>query len=738
MANELTAPIRYAVVTPRPEGRLLYEPRTIEVTPIDARHINTMDPIERVQLVKATKLPYAMPELERRFTHPLPEVLPHTLELAASLASHRANLEEERRYEAQTQELRSASEEQKKKVRATSWGKFRKTQEFSRISQEAQTAEAPLEERRRSAQAMREAVLDDFIDNLFFKRNGVNHFTNGVQDLLSQSSFIGIDVAILLKDAAERLNNLQHPEHLFFLRYKDGIDNFLQVGDAEFMKQIMATAFSPNEKSDVVTPHLTELAKALYSYYWRNVDVLYGAEEKAPTLALMYDAVFAASLTDDVTTIDLVVRDLWARIGKNLPKLEREYYGALAIRKGEMAQFGSQFIQSAVRHEPVESLLQRFNPIERGFICGKYTDVTDGFLTISAFASHMLGLTDYYDVWHKTYKAGWAEIESGKYKAQKNRFISLVLTQYEDVKPVASQLPTFFDQKTIAYMEMGHLRTDHFHQYQTATTDEERQQLIDTEAAGLTQHHATNPNFMFVLMSGSHGAETYQEMRDTLKQNKQLAHEIQYKNIWFVAENGDKYFRADDAELGEYSINSLTFYPDAPTRGARAEVRTALTSEGKPINFTIYVSHDGAFLDSDRNPLTFQSTYRIPFSNLILKRLHFITSGALAERRKRARTEEPPEEKPDEESRRSHWRTLTSTPDRVYTLTSAEAKKHAAYVKAVYGHDIYQANAERRAAGELGPSQVITFVKAIKGTREPNRIVYDPEYQTSSSATSGK
>jgi len=215
------------------------------------------------------------------------------------------------------------------------------------------------------------------------------------------------------------------------------------------------------------------------------------------------------------------------------------------------------------------------------------------------------------------------------------------------------------------------------------------------------------------------------EVDDLIEMNREIIDRIRYKNMWFVAPWGDQFSLKNNPELSDYKIRSITFYPHAESEGNLVVIE--MTTK-VPHKYSLIITPEGHFRHQDKLPLDLAGWLQATFENFVLKRLEFITRGAEDQAEAVKTKEEKEKEEREEIVRRSHYRVLTSTPDRKYTLMSWSARQHAQYVKENYGIDVYEETLRRKSEGALRENQVITFVRETIGWRdEPYQLVYREE-----------
>lgn len=220
-----------------------------------------------------------------------------------------------------------------------------------------------------------------------------------------------------------------------------------------------------------------------------------------------------------------------------------------------------------------------------------------------------------------------------------------------------------------------------------------------------------------------------EDIERILKENTYLWRMVLDNPKWFVSPRGDSFTRAEssDPQLGEYDIDSLTFNTDK-RRPREHLVTVMITNFGHPLIF--WLDTQGNLLDSTRQLLPVEPSYKQTFLNLVLKRLYTITSGVLS-------TAEGEEVEVGEGHaliwyKRAHYRKLESTDDNPITLQSYGARAHAAEIKAKYGINIYEENERRKKAGTLELNEFLTFVRETEPTipipdNQPNILKYKPE-----------
>jgi len=221
-------------------------------------------------------------------------------------------------------------------------------------------------------------------------------------------------------------------------------------------------------------------------------------------------------------------------------------------------------------------------------------------------------------------------------------------------------------------------------------------------------------------------ARSQEQLEQYEEENRYLWNEVLDNQKWFVSPRGDRFNGDDDPLLQERFLDSMTFRIE---REHPQEYIVDLTMPGIQTPIRLWLDRHRNVRDRDRGVLLVDRSAKTAFTNAILKRLYYITSGLLSK-------DPTGEENGDGDSlnleyRRAHYTILNSTSTRPITMTSHGALIHAQEVLEQYGIDIFAEIARRRRIGRLMPHQYLTFTREV--TPEvvarnilPNIIKFDP------------
>jgi hypothetical protein len=263
---------------------------------------------------------------------------------------------------------------------------------------------------------------------------------------------------------------------------------------------------------------------------------------------------------------------------------------------------------------------------------------------------------------------------------------------------------------------------------------EKRERDFQTRAKVIKVSSSTKEMKEHFLTSDYLASFWYEELGDdarrtierTERENVHLWREVLDNPIWFVSPRGDKFIGEDDPQLVSKAIESLTVRIDkAHPREHKVILMIAQVQE--PLEF--WLDTNRQLLNSSRRLVNVDTAVMQVFTNALLKRLYYITSGLLS-------TDQEQERKIAGEGdkvpyRRAYYRIMESTDTRPITMRSPGAQTHAKEVLEEYGIDIYNEIQRRRDARTLRPDQYLTFVRETGGENFarnvlPNIIKYDP------------
>lgn len=716
--------------------------REIPIEPLTDSRLADLPLAERAKILKNMQGVYTRPSLERQFHYGLGKVDSATLQLAASIVDFKEKQEEFGQVQERRSAVKTEYELEKQAIRRRERG--RKKIELKVVEANAtwQTKDKSLAEEERTQKILKDTLVDIFIRDLFLQENGQSRLLLVVEDLVSQSSFTREDVSTLLRQASLKLRSRELLEDASFLQYKEGTDNFIQAGEAKILRQIVETAFSEISSNNPLSWQLKQASLDLLDFYWKNCESLFGKDEKTPRLAFIDDIFSAACLTEKITIVEQAIDYIWDKLKDKriLSLVEREYEEAIRISSVALPRIVKKIENDHKSLFPSESAarfflkvdreyLQYWNPQERHCFIDKYFDRLGDLNALSVLASSFAKKEKTFSRWDTEKQV--ADIDGHRMLNDYHDTLSGTLQVFF---PQAIKLNFLIDEilskkdyvkaRVVRFGEDGA-----FFNANIDTLEQKQRKFLRLKKILEIVHPAlregTEEKGITELIFSNFGLETVGEIKIISKQKEMLFRQIRDQNLWFVAENGDQYSIDMNPELSNYSIKKLTFYPYSKDGGWRVDIVTELIDkDGNPASMTYYIDRNGQFSSKSNKILKLPLWLCLPFEKFILERLHFITSGVLSQRDHHGLGER--EETREMEARRSHWRTLVSTPERVYTLTSSAAKRHADYVLETYGIDIYQENLRRRSVGTLGQNEYVTFVKAVlKQAKEPNQIVFN-------------
>lgn len=741
------APIKIEAVGIGNSGRPMSYFEYVPVEPLTRVQIAAMPRTERVALLQDQQLAYARPYLEEAFKQPLSEVKPDTLRLAVTIFDVQQR-NWELIYDANKRDAASKTyAEEKRKIRASGKSKGDQARAVESALKVWQQQDLSLKQEVEADKALKKDIIDLFIKDTLLTKDGPQNFLVAAEDLMSQTSISQDSIIRFLQEATARLKDVKVAEDLSHLRYKNGTDNFITEEDSQLLQNVVRLAFG-EAMTDPVKNQLGQVASSLINSYWRNNSSFYGTEEKTPKIAFLHDVSFAALITGDITVIKNTIKHIWSYIDLSLSDITNE---VTAIEKScldeavalatllENALGPNTTKKSVVQfiNEADPRIFNEFNPQYRRCFIGKNYDRRPSLHAVARFAHDVLGLKNYTE---RLFPLNIRIQFPNTQKAQE------VMRLMEYIDPLNKKIRNTFYQSTgLDDLAMNYAKRDDYEKWVAGhisvssvddrlTNTKERQDIFSYNMARPDRRAQWSSSTPYAklgirMLFAQEGLEDLDNFEKVSSRNNRLFRGIRYSNLWFIAENSDRYSVANNPDLAQHSISSVVFSPEPQIEGWKIGIATDLrTLEGEPVSYTFHLNRDGKFLTESGvslNNALVPLWLRLPFERFILERLYFITSGVLGDRGAH-KTQEV--EGNQAEKRRHHWRKLISTKDRMYTLMSYSARRHATFVRERYGHDIYRENILRRAEGELTENECVTFVKAIVPSEnaEPNEIIFNP------------
>lgn len=712
--------------------------RQIPVVPVFDKDKASLPHDQRVEKLRETRIVYATPFLKEMFDIPLEEVRAETLELASTIYEISSREWEVKHFSKLREVERQRYEEEKKAIREGKRGAKARNKKVEIVSRQYQQKDSKLESRLDCATILKETTIDDFIKSTFLTTGGTDSFLLSAQDL-DEQSYIGKEsVTELLKQSQERLQTMSDTEAIKALRYKDLAGNLITAQEAKPLEQVMSAAFKEDGSLEI-KQELKNTARGIVDFYWRNARVISDPSDETPSIGLIFDGLLGSVSSEDLEVLFNSIKYFGGRIDSDIVKLKSEYERLGQLHYQEHYQlineinkdkegvgFSGSLIEYVMSIRTRPQQVDKWDPRKRRAVSmGMYVDRSMAFNSFSLI-SKALGGKEYHVV-----------LNSGRHRSQEDQSM---IEEYADLFSAFDiQMALLYQPEVIrmnaelAYKGLG--RDNYIRGLRTMMASVNQpwsppSQLVDKESRekfinkGSEEWGIGAKRRGLISMFFESGLGSTEQVISTARDNRALIERVKNTNLWFVAEQGDQFSVSKNPELADHSIKSITFIPQADYQGHRVVISTDLQDiHGHPLDFNFILTREAQIIWA-RNELTeIPNWVDLPFKNFLLKRLHFITSGALGQRGGHEKGDEWNDT--EVEVRRSHWRILTSKNGRVYTLNSPQAKAHAEYVKETYGIDIYEENLRRKQAGTLGKDQVLTFVKAVKGKAEPNQLIYD-------------
>ncbi len=188
-----------------------------------------------------------------------------------------------------------------------------------------------------------------------------------------------------------------------------------------------------------------------------------------------------------------------------------------------------------------------------------------------------------------------------------------------------------------------------------------------------------------------------------IRENEVLWRKVLDEFEWFVSPRGDLFPADTDPEQLALGLDYIKFRMDRQyPREYAAEIRFAGIDEP----MTIWLDKKRRMLDSNRQPMSLDVHSSQSFSNLLLRRLYFITSGLLSQDTDEHESEY--EEGPNFMYRRAHFTVLR---DPRYHMQSEQAKRHARHLLEQFNIDLKREKKRRQDLGIIPMTAHLTFTR---------------------------
>ncbi len=744
--EDLQQPIEYLQKTTsiQPGGEEFVD-TSLEIKPITQKDIADLPFTERIEAVSKIQVDYWRPLLKEKYPELYEGGRKESIELAESLFDVRFRDKELVYYTERASQARASYKAQTESIKGLQKGERSKRAEELRTS--FKSKEAELYEEKQAILKLRNTSLDLFINRTILSSSGIEDLQISAADLVMNTGFTEEEVSDLINKASSHLSELSSQE-LQFLSYKTGKTFFKSVEESEVMRSLINSAIEV-EPTDQLDASTKNLSRNLLSNYFKNINHLYSEDEQTPMLTFLYDYFYAAVQTED--SDEFIKRSSWIldNINKSRGQFRKELDKTFHARSEE-----EKVLQQLIRACHLENggsnsnfILSLATPSTKliedvsdrtgsGVAVGHNFDLTYGLQAI-------FNLLSEYEVSKLITELDAASLKWKPAEKDLSFLVSFrwhsLLSHQKEINPLYSLATLQADKNLLAKQAQN----THEHKSLKSISGLAQLSLDLGSRKSYLQTLKTiknNSPDLYLETSAVIGASFADkapanngELKDQLKTNSLLLQRISDENMWFVAKNGDQFSEKTNHDLPEVDLKSITFYPDKRTKGGHM-IRLVSKNQNSDRTVNLLMDRQGNITFQDVPSLLLPYWLKAEFQHFLLERLNFITSGALSNKLdvpgvKKESVEE--DKKKEIVVRRSHYRVLTSTPGRTYSLTSAEARQHADYVLQVYGINIYEENIRRRSAGTLKSNQVITFVKEVeKGVTIPNELTFDPSLYT--------
>jgi len=620
--------------------------------------------------------------------------------------------------------------------------------------------EKEAESQKPGSEKLRDTVIDIFIKDFFLNSGGLKRLLLAAHDVTYSTSFTMSNIEYLTRKAAQRLRKLQGKDYFDFFAYKDKPHNLTSPNNADVLRQNIESAFDSKENKSPLQLAVSDASMALVDFYWKNMRFLENSREETPMLALIYDLLFAGSTTfNPETTLkvsDWILEKLEHK--KSKEQFIKELNKCFAFSISDASRLSQRLdrmiingvygdFDSMTTNLKPEDMARFLEENEDRYIIGKYYDRLVSFESAFAFLEQY-GRPNLYEKEAKLWKRGLDA------KTSRGRQISLGLADRLTNRQEDERRAMIW-RKVIGLYDPGHYALDgpisclldkQAFVRRTAQLGGARARTIYSRTT--TQENITSgvydnippearivslTNALLMAMFTDYAPDDMSATMTQVVENDGLWGKILYGNKWFVASNGDSFLSAQDPQLANFNLRSLTIHPDRKRHGGYKVtfVTNFVDFYRKPVKFVLFINGDGRMYYEDRKPVLVPYWLSSELRKHIYDRLEFITSGKSAGMEDQVVKKVRPEagvsgtEPKAGMHRRSAYRILTSGEGVNYTLSSPQAREHAKKVRELFGVDIYQTNLERRLAGTLTENQVVTIDMGIENPEAlPNRIKY--------------
>lgn len=598
-------------------------------------------------------------------------------------------------------------------------------------------------------------IIDVFIKEFFVSKNGIENLKYAIEELREFGVYREQHLQRLLQHASERIKSGGLNENAQDYSYKDGTYNINTREKAQILTALIDEAFE--DSTDQINLATGQISRELLEFYLNHAKEVLGSNEDNPLAAFVYDYLSAASLKQDRRMF--ISQSRWLMVKIHSKDLKKQFLEEYEDECRKSLKDGYDFTLKAILYARKDrDLLTLFNAPSDDFMNQVITDANGNNISLH-FERHD-GLKAAIDFWaHLGEDDGiWSVIDSVKFNnkmshvletipnGKENVYLSMdrilprfqahLLEYQQDSFPLGSSITTMFDKKKYfeGKREWASNRNGETVQFESSEEFKRFMEEFDWRGySSLLQTTGLARQFFFRSFV-TKAPETIEELDRLAEKNRVLQTRINDENIWFVATVGDKFSLKYNPDLEEFGLSSITIFPDKTTGGHRinlvADIKDVM---GETVQISIYLGRNGTLYFENRYSVKTASWIQETAKNFVLKRIDFITSGALGSTAMARRIKEEAEGSEEIREaiikRRHHYRHLTSTPGRVYTLMSPEAVKHADFILKKYGINIYDENIRRRQIGKLKPNQVITFVKELESEAAPNELVFQEDYR---------
>lgn len=562
------------------------------------------------------------------------------------------------------------------------------------------------------AETLASSSADILIKDFFLMEDGIEQLELVIEDVKDRAPESVHRILTFLNFASESLGNSKIRRNPSEFKYKHDDLQIVRSRTATVLHALVERSFDTVQYLTDEKKGIQELSNSILRFYWNNAEDLLEADKVHPLITFTYDLLFASSSDLNPRLYTTVVEWLNKKIAVSqkyplqLNSFEQKYYmDLIQVAENDFRQLES-WVQEKGGLESLYTHRQELSKVSAKLSFPQRYEISEGLYSTHRFIQQVLNKKSHFLTGYEVKKLATSLDPERQLKVF--TFLKLASLIYFARDSVSANVMSLRSEEVV---------TSHFArpEYLIEFTKElDNKEVFNMNLTG--EEFLRELDLINIFTSSVTSKENLFEMYQALKAKY---YSIRDNYQYFIALNGDQFIAQYDEDLKKVGINSITFYSiHSRPQNQKVVIRTQKNTT------TFYISETGKLLHSTGSQTRLPLYVINKITDMLFKRLEYVTSGEAFSGEKKEETLEERETKQEREilARRSHWRKL---PGNRYTLESRVAQEHIREVFEDYGINTWEEILRRRVAGTIGRDEVMTYVKAhMKPGAEPNIIKY--------------